>query len=325
MRRFDWLAWMVRCSALLLTACATQAPPGIGYDNDSGLFSVHAQGVSRGALLDQLAKVAHIEVRPQPARDETLTLDADGLDLDELLARLMPGDMHYIARRGDRELVSKVPGGGQPKQGPEFHAAPDLLPKGKGHAAIEGPRKAAADAPENTSPVRAAGPNFKADVRTLMVSEKNEPKKPLAARVPSGILRVTLLFEQGSAPKVLAAQNIEGGPPMEHLVRGPFLFLLRGADGGILQYGSFEDPLEEHSYLEQGEHSIGRAKSGIAGISLDNSKLAGARLEVIDARGLTLPRELNDESVRAVVERSKPVVTIPASQLQRATRQESAQ
>ena len=136
---------------------------------------------------------------------------------------------------------------------------------------------------------------------------------------------MTLLFELGKEPKVLSARNIEGGPPVERFVRGPFLFLLMGADGQILQFGSFEDPLEEHSYLEDGTHTQGRAKSGITGISLDNSKLRAASLQIIDAREVTLPRELNEEVVRDLMQRAKPMAIIPATQLLRAAQQESAQ
>jgi hypothetical protein len=92
-----------------------------------------------------------------------------------------------------------------------------------------------------------------------------------------------------------------------------------------VEYGSFEDPLEEHSYLESGRHSVGRAQSGIVGISLDNTKLEAATLQIIDARDYPLPAELTEETVRGVMQRSKAITTIPAIQLLRATQQESAQ
>jgi hypothetical protein len=158
-----------------------------------------------------------------------------------------------------------------------------------------------------------------------MVKEGNGPKQPLPTRVPRQSLRVTLLFEQGSAPRVLAVQAIEGGPPVDTFVRGPFLFLLTDASGAPVQFGSFEDPLEEHSYLESGEHSSGRAKSGITGISLAADKAAAATLQIIDARELTLPRELDAESIRGLVAHTKPIYTVRGEQLTRLVRQEKAQ
>ena len=92
-----------------------------------------------------------------------------------------------------------------------------------------------------------------------------------------------------------------------------------------VQVGSFEDPLEEHSYLESGEHSVTRAKSGITGISLNADKAAIATLQIIDAREITLPRELDPESVRAVMSRTKPLYTVRGAQLARLVRQENAQ
>jgi hypothetical protein len=328
MKRTIRAVWAVALTAAWLAGCAAQtpqAPEGVGFNSETGRFSVRANGVPRGELLDQLAKVAQIEVRPQPPRDERLTISADDLDLDELLARIMPADLHYMARRGEREIASKAPGTNARKEGGMAAMAPGLTPKGKGGAnARAGTLKAAADTKLGDAPARAAGPTIKADARTLIASEKNEPKIPLPTRIPRATLRVTLLFELGKPPKVLAAQNIEGGPPVERFVRGPFLFVLVGADGRVLQYGSFEDPLEEHSYLKEGQHSTGRARSGITGISLDNTKLAAASLQIIDAREITLPRELTEEVARSVMQRAKPVAVIPAAQLLRATQQESA-
>jgi hypothetical protein len=325
MKRTILAGWIAALTAAWLAGCAAQTPQppnGVGFNEETGRFSVHASGVSRGELLDQLARVAQVEVRPQPPRDERLTVSADDLDLDELLGRLMPADWRYIARRGNREIASKTPGAGVRKDGATAAALPGLTPKGKGGAlARAGTLKAAADSKLGDAPTRAAGPMIKADARTLLASEKNEPKKPLPTRTPRATLRVTLLFELGKAPKVLAAQNIEGGPPVERFVRGPFLFLLVGADGRVLQFGSFEDPLEQHSYLKEGQHSTGRAQSGITGISLDNTRLEAASLQIIDAREVTLPRELSEEVVRGVMQRTKPIAVIPATQLLRASQQ----
>jgi hypothetical protein len=319
------LVYTAILAATLIAACAERAPPpGVSLDPRSDLFSVHVKDVSRGELLDQLQRAGGIEVRPRPDPDAKLTLDADGLDVDELLARVMPANARYIARRGSREYPARL-AGGQKKEGPAAAIAAGLLEKGKGAttALRAGPGKRA----EVELPARSAaqlGAKTKPAAEKLVVHEGNQPKKPLATRLPRQSVRVTLLFEQGAAPRVLAAQSIEGGPPAESFVRGPFLYVLTDSAGAPVQFGSFEDPLEEHSYLESGEHSVARAKSGIAGISLPADKAAAATLSIIDARALTLPRALDPESVRGVMAGAKPIFTLRGAQLMRLVRQEIA-
>lgn len=312
-------------AAALLAACAGRAPPpGVSLDPKTGLFTIHVKDVTRGELLDQLQRVGKVEVRPRPDPDARLTLDADGLDVDELLARIMPADSHYIARRGEHEVAARVPAG-QRKEGPAEAPAAGLVEKGKApKAALRagGAKRTAVELPARSA--AAAGAQTKPDARKLVANEGNAPKRPLATRLPRQSLRVTLLFESGAAPRVLAAQAIEGGPPAETFVRGPFLFVLTDAAGAPVQFGSFEDPLEEHSYRETGEHSVTRATSGIAGISLPADVAATATLSIIDAREVTLPRELDAETVRGVMNRTKPMVTVRGAQLLRLVRQENA-
>jgi hypothetical protein len=307
----------------LLAACAGRAPPpGISLDPKTGLFSVHVSDVTRGELLDQLQRVGKIEVRPRPDPDVKLTLDADGLDVDELLTRIMPADARYIARRGERELAARAPAE-QRKQGPAAAVAAGTVEKGKAPNTAQ--REGGEKRRDVDLPARAPGAQVKPAAEKLVASAGNAPKKPLATRLPRQSLRVTLLFEAASPPRVIAVQAIEGGPPADTFVRGPFLFVLTDAAGAPVQVGSFEDPLEEHSYRETGEHSVTRATSGIAGISLRADQAAAATLQIIDARELTLPRELDAETVRAVMGRTKPLVTVRGAQLVRLVRQENAQ
>jgi hypothetical protein len=320
------LVYTVLCAAALLAACAERGPPpGVSLDQKTGLFSVHARDVSRAELLDQLQRVGGIEVRPRPDPETKLTLDADGLDVDELLTRIMPADARYIARRGEREQAAHL-AGEQRKAGAAETPAAGLTEKDKGPdtALRAGPGKRA-ELELPARPVTGADAKLKPAADRLAAAGRNEPKKPLATRVPRQSLRVTLLFEADAAPRVIAAQAIEGGPPAETFVRGPFLYVLTDAAGAPVRFGSFEDPLEEHSYRESGEHSVTRAKSGIAGISLPADQVATATLEIIDARAVTLPRELDAEAVRGIAARTKPIATVRGAQLLRLVRQEKAQ
>ena len=151
----------------------------MSFNAETGRFAVRATGVPRGELLDQLAKVAQIEVRPQPPRDEPLTISADGLDLDELLARIMPADARYIARRGQLELASKVPGVSARKEGAETTVAPGLNAKGKGGAATRtgsGTLKAAADSKLAEAPSHPPAPASRLPPQPWWPAKRTNPR-----------------------------------------------------------------------------------------------------------------------------------------------------
>lgn len=319
--------WVGACGLMLIAACArheTRAPSGLSFDEKSQRFAVHVVDVPRDELLDQLRRMVGIEVRPRPPGEERLTMDADDLDADELIARLLPVDHRYVVRRGEREIAVRAPGQGDRKVGPAPETTVGLPTKGRPGttSSMAGPLKRAASASDAAVPTQVQGPMTKAPAATLLASEGRGAKKPLPMRISRQTVRVTLAFEEGKAPQILAVQSIEGRAPVERFVRGPFLYVLADAQGRFVGYGSFEDPLEIHSYLPEGPHSTGREKSGLAGISLDRERIGASTLHVIDARGLTLPRELTDEVVRGVMARSKPLLVVPTSQLLRALERE---
>lgn len=319
--------WVGVWGLAFIAACArheTKAPSGLSFDEKSQRFAAHVVDVPRGELLDQLRRIAGIEVRPLPPGQDRLTIDADGLDVDELLARLLPADHRYVVRRGEREIAVRAPGQGERKVGPAPEAAAGLRAKGASSARLSatGPLKVAASASDEGAPINVRGPMRKAPATELVASGARGAKEPLPARIPRATVRVTLAFEEGKAPQVVAVQSIEGHAPAERFVRGPFLYVLVDAEGRLLGYGSFEDPLETHSYLPEGPHSIERARSGVAGISLDRERVGTSMLQVIDARGSALPLELTDEVVRGVMARSKPLLVVPTSQLLRALERE---
>jgi hypothetical protein len=102
---------------------------------------------------------------------------------------------------------------------------------------------------------------------------------------------------------------IEGGGADSSIVRGPFLFALRDAAGGLAFFGSLVDPLEEHSYVERtGEHDQNRAREGIFAISLPArlaTRLAALRLEFYDARNVSLPPALDARAFERAATQAK--------------------
>lgn len=295
------------------------------FDPQSKLFSIHAAGVARGQLLDQLARISGIEVRPQPARDEPVTLDADALTLQQLLARVMPAGTPYVTRRGVGDAANVAANAGLPKRGEPLPADPKLTAKPSVRLSMKSTKPtdvAGAKLPPErllTEPAvrTGSGPSFKEPAEKLISVAQNEPKRPMITKLPRNAIRITLTFAAGQAPKLAHVQLLEGNPVIETFVRGPYLFAALGASGEVLQFGSFPDPLEQHSYLQSGPHDIAQAKTGVAAFYLARDKLAAARLVVVDGRGLPLPRELNERVFRSVMERARPVLQVEAATLLR--------
>ncbi len=307
---------LVLALVLSLCACASvrrpaKAPgPRIRVDPATERYSISAKGVSRGDLLDELAQLSGVVVHPQPNRDESLTIEAHDLDLAELVGRLVPGDARSVIRWGDREVSADLPSAEHPKQGPPVKASAGTIAKGaRGEKKAPPPQgrnlKKPPDAAIAAPPT--GGPGAKPPV-TVRVAEAKEPKKPKPREVERATVRLTLEFESGAAPRVIAAQSIEGRATPERFTRGTYLFAVVASDGRLLQFGTFQDPLEEHSYRPDGTHDVRQAKSGVVGISILRENLAGARLLIVDASQLALPRELDEEAVRSALKSGKQLL-----------------
>lgn len=321
--------WLARGLIASLCGCAVQLAPSDGrwirYDPATQTYSVATQQVTRGELLDDLARATKVEVRPQPSRDETISVDARGLDLEELVARLLPPGTRFVIRRGNYEIAGPAAGSDKRKEGPLLERVPGALAKDEKKEQLlrSGNLKIASEAPYVERPP--SGPRIKRPAADLLrVAGEREPKTPVGGSPDRATVRITLVFEGDAPPRLAAAQAIEGRTRIDRLVRGPFLFVLVTPDGRPLHYGTFQDPLLEHSYLPEGQHGTGRAKSGVAGISVPRDQLAAGRLLVIDARDLALPRELTEETVRGALARTKPLAEIETSHIVRALGQETS-
>ena len=316
--------WLLASLLLLLTACAPVQPPGrsqgrwIRFDPATQRYGISAQQITRGELLDELRRIASVDVRPQPAPNELLSIQGRDLDLAELLARLLPAEARSVTRWGEREAGAGSVGTEKRKQGRPFQPTPGLVPKSDTVGALvsTGDLKKPADA----APIERLieGPRTKPPADAVVrVADAKDPKVPLAHTIERATVRLTLEFESDAPPRLVAAQSIEGRAPPERFTRGTHVFALVRPDGHLAQYGSFQDPLIEHSYLPDGSHGVRRAKSGVAAISILRENLAGARLLVVDASGLALPRELSEEVVRGALTRGKRLVEIDTEQILR--------
>ena len=316
----------------LLGACAHRegAPDlkgrWIRFEASSQRYSIDAQQVPRGALLDELKKLVGADVRPQPERETPITVQAGDLDLDALVGLLLPAGTRPTVRHGEREVAAAVPKSTRPKQGATMPTVDGLRPKpdatrDAADLVRTGTLKAASDATD--SPREVSGPGTKPQALALVrVAVASGPKKPPETRPPRSSLRLQFLFEEGAPPRLIDARSVEGRVRPHRVVAGEYLFAITAADGRILEAGSFQDPLIEHSYLPEGPHTVGRARSGIAGISILLENLAGSVLHIVDITGVPMPRELDERAVRSALERGKPTLRLESASIQRRLDQE---
>lgn len=321
-------------TAVVLSSCAQfgkadgTAGRWIQFDATSQRYSIDAQQVQRGALLNELNKVAGVDIRSQPEHEGLVTAHAKDLDLDTLVSMLLPPGTRTAVRLGEREIAAAVPGTTKPKQGAPVHPAVGAV--AKPDAALEvapeikrtGALKAAAETAY--TPREVSGPSTKPQAATLLrTAEAMEPKKPLATRVPRATVRLQFLFEEGAPPRLIDARAVEGRAPAQRFVTGSYLFVVMSADSRVLEAGTFQDPLIEHSYLPEGQHSVGRAPSGIVGISIGRENLSGAVLRIVDLTGVPMPRELDERIVRTALERGKPALQLETATILRRLEQET--
>lgn len=312
-RRLHTLASVIAL-ALVLGGCSVIPKTDHGgrwihFDPITKHYSIDAQQVPRGALLDDLKTVAKADVRPQPDLQAPVTAKASGLDLEGLISLILPAGTRSTIRPGDREVAAIPPTIEPRKEGPPLRPAAGSVAKPAErevepeHARV-GVLKASAATP--LVPSEISGPRAKPQPATLLrVSETVAPKSPLPTRAERATVRLTLQFEEGAVPRLIDAQMIEGRAPLQRFVIGTYLYAVLGADGRLLEAGTFQDPLVEHSYLPDGQHSVGRAKTGVVGISIARESLGNARLQIVDTTGVPLPRELNEEVVRSALKRGR--------------------
>ena len=322
MQKFLRRLMLTIVAALLVNGCARIDKPEvvdgqwIRFDEATQRYSIAAQQVSRGALLDELKVVAGADVRPQSERETLITVQAKDLDLDGLVGLLLPTGTRFTIRPGAREIVAAVPETARVKQGAFLQPAesavakPDPVRDTVPELKHSGTLKAAPEAPVPSR--EGTGPGTKPPTDTLLhPAQTVGPKKSMASHAPFDTIRLQLQFEDGQAPRLIDVRAVEGRVQAQHFVTGTYLYAITTADGRVLDIGTAQDPLIEHSYLPEGQHSVGRARSGIVGISVARENLMkGADLRIVDLTGVSIPRELDEHMFRVTVERGKSVLQL---------------
>jgi hypothetical protein len=290
----------------------------IRIDPRTQRYDISAREVSRGELLADLAKLSRVEVRPGGDPSEKVTLQAKGLELEELLARILPRGTRYALRLGQRDAAAAEGKAKQGKQGPRVEPPQGSGPKRPGSTGIVKTGNLKPPATSLVADHPAIGANTKAPAQDLVrLAEIKEPKKAAGGPATRETVRLTLRFDQGKSPAVIEAQTVEGKAPVQRVVSGPYLYVVVDANSQPIEYGTILDPLEEHSYLPAGQHSVGRAQTGVIGISIARSNLSAANLLIIEISSLAISGELTDGVVRAAIARGKTIATVDLKQVVR--------
>ena len=317
---------------VLMTGCASLAPSApasgrwISLDHGTQRFTIAAQQVPRGDLIDELQSVSGVAIRGTLDRQAPVTAQGSDLDLNALLALLVPADARIAVRPGASEMTAVVAERARPKRGAPVQPPAGAQPKPDTKSDVT-PTKPSGnvkiDAGEKYEPREVTGAGAKRPTAELLRASTTLPKQPSSPRMPAETIRIVLEFEDGVPPRLVDARAIEGRAPRQRFVVGSFVYVVVGADGRVVEAGTFQDPLLEHSYLPEGPHSTGRAHTGTAGISIARDSLAGATLRVVDMTGIPLPRELDEQALRIALERGKPVVQIDTAVIARRLQEEA--
>lgn len=303
------------CLSTLSVRALPQDSTRVAISPGGDLITIVAPSVTRGELLELLLKKYQIEVRPYDAPSERISVNVVNQPIDAAIAAIMPRGSRYIVRLGERKVARTASGQGEKKGTAE--------------------RRDAALPPKRETPLRKAqGVGFKPDPRRVREPSPVEGRglKPLpetTRRLPAGrgpkvprsaaaasdsILRISFVIRAPDSVRAVRARMIEGAGADSSIVRGPFLFALRDAAGGLAFFGSLVDPLEEHSYVEStGQHNQARAREGIFAISLParlTPRLGTLRLEFYDARSVSLPPTLDARTFERAAAQAKTLARV---------------
>ena len=181
-------------------------------------------------------------------------------------------------------------------------------------------------------------------VRTLPTGEGYKGSAAAFLQVPAGrgpkqaapaqpgadkTLRMRFTMMASGEVRLDSAVLIDGAPvtPTNRVV-GPMLYAFRKTNGALAAFGTFEDPLVEHSYLqEDGKHGESRAKEGSFGISLQGTMareaLQGVTIQFYSVQKMALPAVLDEKAFTAAIRKASRLKDVSAGEVVRVMRQVS--
>lgn len=318
----QFLVVFVLASLSVSSGCVGLARnPNIIVSSDLSNITIVAENVSRAQILGILRTEYQIEVRPYDLADEHVSVKIENVPLDIAIARLLPEGTRYVLRIGDRELTVSATSKG-PKAGEEKLPTTKLPTKDKTHPLPPEQRVAIKVSPEEwREPRPVTDEDSKPAAKSVLdVPEAKGPKVRREISTTERSARLSFLVTEDNVVELVHAAIVEGDTVESGIVRGSFLFVLRSSGGDIVHFGSFGDPLEVHSYLDDGTHTLERAKQGHFGIWIPGElfledKLAELNLEFYDARNVSLPITLDEKTIREAVNKAETVARLEGAAL----------
>jgi hypothetical protein len=300
----------------------------IDVNEDSHKVSIHARRTPLATLLHELSAKHGIEVRLDQPVNPLVSADIEEKPLNEAILEIVPRGVRFALRTGQREWAIPVQRTGA-KQGaayPDSGGKPQKGKQGPVRSKPGGLVKARPDA----VPVRTlkSGQGYKLSLARLALVPPGRGPKQAKAPPPRGekTLRLRFIMTSSGEIRLNSAVLIDGYTPPTNRVVGSMLYAVQRPNGSLVSFGSFEDPLIEHSYQEDGKHSVGQAKEGSFGLSLPGTlvkeQLQGTTIEFYDARSAALPPVLDEKAFLALIRKAPRLKAVSGAEVTRMIKKE---
>jgi hypothetical protein len=306
-------------------ACQRGPSPGtfrLDVSDDLAKVSIVSREAPLSAILAELQSKHGIDVRLNQDVDPAVTVSIDGVPLDDAVARIVPNGTRYVVRTGAREWSAGGVKNGT-KAGAAIEPTPGAIPKGAARPPVSGTTLKRAPDSVVQQPVL-EGPRVKRQPTTMLqVGRGVGPKRVNAAtQSPAQTLRLRLTMTDNGTIRLDSAVLVEGSPPTAKRVVGPFLYAVRRPDGSLLDFGTFSDPLVEHSFqAEDQRHDERRAREGSFAIAIPGATRDLAptlAIQIYDARNVTLPTVVDPAAFDAASRRATMMRTVGGQEIARA-------
>lgn len=296
------------CAIPLATLClfvdpaAAQSPLRIQITEGKDTITIVGTNVLRSTILRELRTKHGVDVRGIDIPDARVSPQISAVPLDEGIRRLLPAGTKYLVRASDGDVADRpIVGPPEPKRGPVDVRPPGLPQKGRNQPLRPGPTSNLKRKPTDSVSAPPQGQNLKPVAGSVaVVPPGSGPKLPTGAQQQpqDSTLRLSFTIRADTAIRATGARFVAGATPVNRLVQGPYLYEVTVNDRRVA-FGTLLDPLEQQpvdSTRTSQRASEGQFAIWIPGAVLRAPGAAQMLVTLFDARGVTLPRALDEDS-----------------------------